>query len=197
MFLAITIILSLAAASFEFFTSRSTEVLVSYGLIVPLLSMAPRFILGRILEGRGVSGKRWLAKAESLIFLIVLFNAPGSLFFHGMEFQYDRFLHFSMGIASTALVFVMLMVIMRAAGLRAESKGRVLFLAFVLTFVGLFAWEGLQFTVDKVFSTRLFSDTTQPIVIDFWEDIVFGFVGVLLGLWYSSRAYEKLDSELS
>jgi len=69
-----------------------------------------------------------------------------------------------------------------------KDKSRALTISGLVTFVGLFVWEGVQFSSDKLFGTRLFFDVAQPIQIDFTEDILFGFAGLLVALLLSKHS---------
>lgn len=188
MYLVLTIALSLSVALFSFLTSKELVVIVPYGIVIPLLVLIPRFVIQKVVR---TEGNDWLKRSEAAAFLIVLCNAPASLFFHDMGFQYDRFLHFSMGVVLTPAALIMAMLFFRKME-KEISKKSALWLTAILAFIGLFAWEGFQYFLDLVFGTKLFYDSVQPIVVDFWEDIFFGFAGVLLGLWYSNRSFDKL-----
>ena len=48
---------------------------------------------------------------------------------------------------------------------------RILKIAFLIVFAGLFLWEGFQYIIDRLFGTTLFFDVAQDIKIDFLEDI--------------------------
>ncbi|MEX2013527.1 MAG: hypothetical protein WD897_01265 [Parcubacteria group bacterium] len=194
MYLSLALILSLATAALELNNSGRLIVVIPYGLLIPIFVLIPRFVMKKALESQGVRGEEWLKKMEGIIFLVILFNAPASLFFHSMGFQYDRFLHFAMGLASVPFFLISLLTYFRLIG-KDVSNEKVLGFLFAFLFTGLFVWEGLQFSLDQIFATNLFSDAIQPIIIDFWEDISFGLIGVLIGLVYSSRFYDKIKSE--
>lgn len=196
MYIFIALIICFGAATFEFLSEGSLAVLIPYGLINPILILTPRFLIKRLLEKKGVTGTGWLVRAEALLLLVILFNALGSLFFHALGFQYDRFLHFMMGFVCVPSAVIYFSVFFRIAGRHASSKNKLLFVTFTSVFVALFAFEGLQFSLDTVFGSNLFSDAVQPIFIDFWEDIFFGFTGALLGTWYSSRIYDRIETEM-
>jgi len=76
------------------------------------------------------------------------------------------------------------------------ARGTTVFLISLLLFGGLFFWEGIQYSVDRVFGTKLFYDVRQDIKIDFVEDIFFGFLGVAAAAAYSHRHFGKLLSSL-
>jgi hypothetical protein len=168
MYLTISLILSLGTALFEYWRGGEMVVIVSYGVIVPFLVIGAKFIFEK---GR---------KFELLILFSIIFNAPASLFFHNIGFQYDRFLHFAMGLISAIFLALLL-----------KKRSMPMYLIFSILFVGVFAWEGLQFSVDQIFGTKVFFDIVQPIEVDVLEDIVFGLSGVIVGLFYVNKSYEK------
>ena len=69
---------------------------------------------------------------------------------------------------------------------------KIIGIVFALVFIGLFAWEGFQFSADQILVTKMFADGSQPIIVDFWEDILFGFIGSVIGLFYIDRKFESL-----
>lgn len=191
------IILSFLTATIDFFWLERTSLVISYGLVIPLLIIFFWLFIKKIIGEDKVEEGSWLKVAGFLIFLIILFNAPGTLYFHELypSLQYDRFLHFSCGFVIVPLMMMWISLLFRMKGFKIP-KSSTLWLTFSLVLIGLFAWEGFQFLLDKIFETKSFFDYSQPIVIDFWEDVFFGFAGTLLGLWYSSKLYGRIEGEM-
>jgi hypothetical protein len=121
----------------------------------------------------------------------VLINIPGVLFFHVMypSFQYDRFLHLAGAFAVfwwQALVLIPFPV--------SAFRAKVLLRVGLLTFIGLFAWEGYQWGQDQLFGAHTFFDYAQPIFIDFWEDISFGIIGLVAAMLVFYRTFPRYSS---
>lgn len=116
--------------------------------------------------------------------LIIAFNAPGSLFLHAMGIQYDRVLHFVMGM----IVIFAAVTILSAFYEKPEvNKKQILVWSGVIVLFGLFLFEWWQFTADRLFGSQLFFDTEQNIKTDFWEDILFGTTGLVTGLLFKIK----------
>lgn len=177
--------ISFATAVIEYFTTGRNVVIIPYALIVPLVLIIPR-ILARTLFSRQVT-RRWLLDMERLQCAILLLNAPASLWLHQMGFQYDRFLHFWVGVLCVPWFYLMYVAIRRAiAPSYTYQYASITALVCALGVVSVFSWEWYQHTVDTVFGTALFHDAKQLIIIDFWEDIAFGLFGMLAGLYLLS-----------
>ena len=178
-FIGITI--SLLTAAYELFTQQRGIVLVFYGIVSPLLFLLPRFIYyvsWRIKQSMKLDRIKHI---ELFGTLIIALNIPNSLFLHAMGIQYDRVLHFLVGM----IIVFMMATILSAFYERPEiSKKQILTWSGVSVFFGLFIFEWWQFTMDSIFGTKLFFDVTQNIVVDFREDILFGTIGLALGLFY-------------
>lgn len=187
------LIASFLAVIYELFTTRHWEVLIPYGVVNPLLFLVPRSLYIFFDSIKNKMTFNWVLKLEILGALVIIFNAAGSLFFHAHPpgFQYDRFLHFAMGVAATIIASLFFMLVIRKNSRHYGKKLPLILMSGPVIFVGLFAWELFQYSQDKIFDTRLFYDTIQPIVIDFWEDIFFGFIGILAGLVYISESFKK------
>lgn len=180
MFLISSIVVSIATALFELWRGGAFVVIVSYGVVVPLILVISR-ALERKVRLKEKIGKRRIKRISFYVFLTVFFNAVGSLFFYDIgPLQYDRFIHFTMGMLAALIVSVIFFHFFK-------TRSKAVLVAFVLLFIGTFAWEGLQFSVDKVFGTKTFGDSVQPIEVDVRDDIVLGVAGVTLGLLYSSK----------
>ncbi len=151
---------------------------VAYGFVNPSLALLPRVALVAIPGAKQRLNGLWLAPIEILSFLIILVNAPGSLAFHALGFQYDRFLHF------TSAFLVMLLAVPLFAPLvthmpRRDERVKLVAIASMFVFVGLFGFEGVQWSSDRLFGTELFHDATQSINRDVREDLMFGFIGLV------------------
>lgn len=135
----------------------------------------------------------WVLKLETFGALVIIFNAAGSLFFHAHppEFQYDRLLHFAMGAITAVIAGLFFLLAIKKDSRYYGKKLLLILMSGSVIFVGLFAWELFQYSQDKIFGTRLFYDTMQPIVINFWEDIFFGFIGILAGLFYIHKTFNN------
>jgi len=177
----------------EFFNSERLSIIIPYALIIPFFITLPRiiYILRARKNGRG--SFMLLSNIERALFVVVLLNAPASLFFHNMGFQYDRFLHLIMGVVyGYAFIFTLSMLIKYPENLM--SGGSFSFLVFI-GIAMLFLWEGGQFSIDTMTGTHLFSDKEQNIIQDFWEDIVFGFIGGMAVLFYLKNKWGKILDE--
>ncbi len=157
----------------EWLTTQRGVVLIPYGIVNPLLAFIPRALYYSTLKGQVT--RRWLSTLELLIVFMLLINAPASLWWHEMGFQYDRFLHF--GAAFLAVPILVLLI----GGFR-RSLSAALRPTLILMFIALFAWEGFQYTSDILFGTQLFHDSVQSIQRDFTEDIIFGALGIITAL---------------
>ncbi|MEK9179797.1 MAG: hypothetical protein AAB897_00055 [Patescibacteria group bacterium] len=193
--LSFSLVLSWAAALIEFFGRGKSIVFIPYGIVIPLVLLVPRILLfwsPRFREGTGVD---WLKKVERLIFLILFLNVPGSLYLHDIGLQYDRFLHLVVGFLSALLLFHF---VAPAEKLFAPHMRKIttLELAFTILFVGLFFIEGVELFTDYSFGTNeIFGDVAQPLFVDFWEDIMFGFTGIVLGTIYAGRFSDNFLSD--
>ncbi len=181
MYLVLSLLICFGATMYEFLHGDELLIKISYGIVIPLLILIPRFVLIRNTQFKNLVGINWLRDVEFILVFILLFNTPASLFWHDMDFQYDRFLHFMIGFLLVPLLALLLRSILEFFGDKI-SKRKLPWLTFVLLLVALFIWEWYQFSLDNMFGTKTFSDSTQLIVVDFWEDILFGFLGAVLGL---------------
>ncbi len=197
MYFTLAIFLSVLTAITDAFWLGRLSLIIPYSVIIPGIIIFFWFSANLLIKLKGVERGVWLDRIGFIGLLIVLANAPGSLYLHefGAQFQYDRFLHIvvPLVLAPLFLIFALLFSKIRQ---KEFSKKSVLWTIFAVLFIGLFTWEGFQFMLDKIFSTKLFLDYAKPIVVDFWEDIFFGLTGLLLGMAYSSRSYEKIKSEI-
>lgn len=192
--LVIGIFLSLATAAASYFTRHEAIVYVPYMFIIPALMMVPRvwYRCSRSLRHRVTL--RWVTQLERVGLAIILLNIPGVLFLHVRypQYQYDRFLHLAAVAVGTYGWGLVLMNSRRLA----VHRRRLLTVIGVIIFIQLFVWEGLQWTQDQAVGSHTFYDYNQPIQKDFWEDIGFGALGLLIGLAYLARprAYMRLLS---
>lgn len=121
--------------------------------------------------------RRWHARVLWFSFAIVALNAPGSIHFHQVSGQYDRFLHF--GVAFFAYLIVRAILDPRWEGKRRN-------VSLVIAVAGLFLFEVWQWLGDQFFAAHSFLDRFQSLPRDVTEDILFGFLGIL-----TARAYRR------
>lgn len=133
----------------------------------------------------------WVTQMECIGLIAVILNSFGVLFFHVKypQFQYDRLLHLS-----GAFLIIWYQALVLIPFRFAESRRRVLAMLGISTFILIFAWEGLQWSQDRLFGSHTFFDYAQPILVDFWEDVAFGALGMALGLWSLISKFPKLLS---
>lgn len=165
---------------------------VAYGFINPIIFFLPRAAYCFVEAVRKRVSPKWLWNIERLGVGVLLLNIPGSIYLHGLGIQYDRFLHFG---AAFLFFFITMLALTLVQRFRRMTKKKRLGVTFLVTFVGLFAWEGIQFTSDRLFGTHLFFDAVQPIALDVSEDIIFGLVGILVAtllLRYSRSMWSTL-----
>lgn len=182
----IALIASYLAVLIALLTSQEVIVMVVYGLVAPALILVPRLLYRYTQSLKKRVNFEWVLQLEKLSIWVIVFNAAGSLYLHShpFGFQYDRILHFMMGLLAVLIVGLLwLLKNSRVADTRTGRLNRILFKTGACVFVGLFAWELIQFVQDKFAGTQLFFDPDQHIVVDFWEDIIFGFVGLMAGLY--------------
>lgn len=166
---------------------------MAYAFVDPILFSLPRIIYSSLPAVRARVGMKWIRTVERVGILIILVNAPGSLVLHDLGIQYDRFLHLIVG----GLVLLATMLVISAMRGFGASRSKTLFISMALVFVGLFGFEALQFTSDRLFGTQLFHDEVQPIVRDVTEDLAFGTLGLSLTalvLSRSKRAWNRFDA---
>ncbi|MCR4279013.1 MAG: hypothetical protein NUV81_03905 [bacterium] len=183
-----SILVSWLAVVFAFLFHSRAVVFVSYAITNPLIILALYAVI-RYSSIGSICSREWYRKMNRLIMVILLLNAPGSIFLHGLGIQYDRFLHFTIGFVFIfAITTLSAPFFVRLHPNKGIDKRRVIMTAVVVVFVGLFAWELTQWSVDQVFGTQLFHDAVQTIVRDTTEDILFGFAGLLLAVLYIHRS---------
>lgn len=179
-FLILALIVSWLTAVIELLTVESPRMIVylPYGLIVPLLILLPRIVYKFNSKINSRFSTKLVTEIELLLLGIIVASAPGSLWLHDMGIQYDRFLHFAVSFMSLPI----LILIFAAFGI--EKRKKNLLITIPLLFLGLFAFEVYQYSVDVIFGTQLFYDAAQNIKIDVVEDIIFGIAGGLLGIYF-------------
>lgn len=178
---------SLSIAIIAFVIGRDTAVIIVYGFIVPILALLPRYLFK-------ISNIRLLRFVGILLEFIILTSALGSLWLHDLGIQYDRLLHMVNVFLATLLTFVIYLhvIVMRSKHLK--RKEQIILTIFFVMLVGIFLFEGLQYMIDRIFSTTLFFDVIQNIRVDFWEDIFFGFVGLVVAVVYINYSFDALLS---
>ena len=178
--LAVSLTIAFLTSIIELLGEGRGVVVIPYATVVPLLLILPRLIY--TVKKASLSAQ-WLSRMERLSFFAMLLNAPGSLYFHEAGFGYDRFLHFAVGIIAPQMFLLLALPFLSTP----ISKSKALTVLAFFSFISLFLWEGFQFSIDQLFGTHLFFDVHQVIQADFWEDIVFGMVGVIVALIYAHR----------
>lgn len=182
-------------ALIELFFRGLTIVSVGYGVVVPTLISIP-LILFFVNLNLQKTGSKTIKKIYYYCLLLILINAPGSLILHKMGIQYDRFLHFGVAFLVVPLTMLLYSLLMQALGSGAINFKRVLKGTFFVVLAGLFLWEGYQYIIDQFFGTTLFFDVVQNIEVDFWEDIFFGFLGLITGYLYYLISPKRLEDIL-
>ncbi len=188
----LAILLSWTAAVIGFLQG-DPAIWIPYAVINPLIFFLPRTVFSLAPSVRARLTQDWLNNMERVGIGILLINIPGSLYLHGLGIQYDRFLHLSAAFLGFYVAFLILSPIFTKLPNK-KDKAKALIISSLVTFIGLFVWEGVQFSSDKLFGTLLFHDIVQPIQRDFTEDIIFGFIGLVLALalfHYSKNTWRK------
>ena len=185
-----SLVVSIATFLIELFTRSKNIVLVSYGIIAPLLIFLPRFFYYFDAKIKEVVKYEWVEKIEYLSFFIIILNALASLILHDLGFQYDRFLHFSAASFSLIIFLLLWLPVMKING-EEIKKRKILICLFMILFVSLFLWETLQYSIDQIFGTKLFFDAKQRIEVDFLEDILFGTCGLIAAVIYINYSFKK------
>jgi len=186
-----SLVISIGTALTGFFIKNKAVVFISYGFIIPLALLLPRFFYYFDSKVKKTVNFNWVRKLDFFAFFIVALNAPGSLILHDLNFQYDRFLHFSVGFLSLIIFFFLWLPVTKIKGGCIPKKQFLIFIFFVL-FIGLFFWETLQYITDYLFGTKLFFDLGQNISIDSSEDIFFGFLGLVAAVLYLIHNFDKI-----
>jgi len=182
------LMISILTSVYEVFTQQRGVVWISYGFINPLLLLLPRIIYYRWSWIRERASVVLVKRVELLGTLILAVSVPGSLFFHDIGVQYDRFIHFSTGIL---LIFMASLSASIFYKNHLDNKKHILKWSGMAVFVGFFLFEFFQFSTDKIFGTHLFFDLKQKITIDVTEDISFATFGLIFGLL---AIYHRFDS---
>jgi len=181
---------SVTTVLIEFFTRGRGIILVSYGLIVILLILLPRFFYYFDENIKKTVRTEWVKKIEYFSFFIVISNAPASLILHDLGFEYDRFLHFAVAFFSLIIFLLLWLPVMKING-EEIKKRKLLICLFVTLFSSLFLWEILQYSIDQIFGTKLFFDAEQKIEVDVFEDILFGTCGLIAAIIYVNYSFKK------
>ena len=185
--LKLSILISIFTSFVESLTNQRWDIIIPYGIIVPILLFLPRLYLYQKLKN--VVRKKWIPRIERINFLMLVANAPASLILHELGFQYDRLLHFIVAFLSFQALILLFLPIYNIIKKKQATKFKALVFAFTVSFIGIFLWEAYQYVFDIGFGTHLFSDAVQDIVVDFWEDITFGFLGILTALWHVNKRF--------
>lgn len=185
-----SLVVSIATVLIEFFTRGRGIIIVSYGFVIPLMVLLPRFFYNFDAKIKKTVRSEWMRKIECFSFFIIVSNAPGGLILHELGFQYDRFLHFAVAFFSFIIFLLLWLPVMKINGEEVKKRNLLLYL-FVILFIGLFLWEILQYNIDQLFGTKLFFDAKQEIEIDFLEDIFFGTCGLLVAVFYVNFSLKK------
>lgn len=192
----IGILISWSVALLGLWVNPVPEVWIAYGFVNPLLFSIPRLMFFLPAVRRRVTTE-WVRTLELVGIAIIIVNAPGSLVLHDLAIQYDRFLHFAVGFLALPLT-VSIIAAIRGADVDAK-RSKTFWISALIVFIGLFAFEGVQYSSDRLFGTQLFFDGAQPIEVDFVEDIIFGTIGLLLAASVfvrSDRAWRRYTFDL-
>lgn len=185
-----SLVVSIATVLIELFTRSRGIVLISYGIIIPLLIFLPRFFYYFDAKIKEVVKYEWIKKIEYFSFFIIILNAPASLILHDLSFGYDRFLHFVAASFSLIIFSLLWLPVMKING-EEIKKRKLLICLFLILFASLFLWETLQYSIDQIFGTKLFFDAKQKIEVDFLEDVLFGVCGLLAAVFYINYSFKK------
>lgn len=189
--LVISIILSISVALISFFSKGYLDVVSNaYGFAIPFAIFIPYIIFKKSSFLQKNTTRKWLDYLNYAAFIFILASAPGSLYFHRGGIQYDRVLHFICAFAGFFMFSLFLLPFFRPDE-KKISKKLFIFIIALITLAGLFAWEGFQFSLDAIFGTKVFFDISQPIIVDFWEDIFFGTCGTILAIAYMNHIFDK------
>lgn len=189
-----SLIISIGTGLVGFITNKGI-VIISYGLVIPLALLLPRFFYYFDLKIKKTVNFKWVKKIDFFAFFIVLFNTPGSLLLHDLDFQYDRFLHFTVPFFALIIFFLLWLPVIKIRCNKVKKRDFLL-IVFIIVFISLFFWEAVQYSIDQTFGTKLFFDKSQDIRIDFLEDIIFGLLGLTLGLLYLIHNFDKITSSV-
>lgn len=154
--------------------------------------------LSLFFQQSGYQYDRFLHFIAPFLFVImgVLILMPSKIFdnnnliFH--KNKYDNFLHIIF-LFPMLLITKTLAVIIDKLGILKRKKSKIFFIIFVHVFAWLFIWEFIEYSIDIVFSTTIFGDFVQAIEVDFWEDIYFGFIGIVAAFFISYYSFEKIS----
>ncbi len=196
---ATSVLVAWAGAAVGLLLRAEPVVFVAYGIVNPGLIIAFSQMI-RHPKLKPYYSDAWKKIANQWLVIILLLNIPGSVYLHSLGIQYDRFLHYTAAFAALIAILIFFSPIMALRfGTRHLNMWSMLRFAIVATFVGLFLWEGLQWSIDQVFGTQLFHDAVQPITQDATEDVLFGFLGMLTASFYvakSKRFWKTLQASL-
>jgi len=194
----ITILTSLIVAVVDYVVEgRMTIVVNSYGFVVPVLVLLPHIACTVSDKVATYISKEWLRRFDWYAFFIIAINIPGSIYFHDLGIQYDRFIHFGSVFFGTLLVLIFYLLIQIQIRKRHTLKSYTLLFSLVFVFAGLFLWEAYQYTIDAVFGSKIFYDASQSIVLDVKEDILFGLAGLILAIAYINYSFTSFLSATS
>jgi len=193
--LKLSILISILTSFIESFTSQRLDIIIPYGIIVPAILFLPRLYLFQ--KFKNVVRTKWTPSIERINFFMLAVNAPASLILHELGFQYDRLLHFVVAFLAFQALILLFLPIYNIFNKKQITKFKALIFAFTISFIGIFLWEAYQYIFDIGFGTHLFSDASQDITVDFWEDIIFGFLGILTALWYVNKKFNLFLSILN
>ena len=189
----VSLIVSIATALTAFFIGGKAIVVISYGFVIPLVLLSPRFFYYFDSQVKKAVNFQWVRKIDFFAFFILFFNAPASLILHDLNFQYDRFLHFSAAFFGLIVFLLLWLPVVRVKGKEIKKTSFLLFV-LIVSFFGLFLWEGIQYSIDQVAGTDLFFDPNQIIFRDVSEDIIFGLAGLILALAYVNHSFKEFLS---
>lgn len=187
----VSLFISIITAAIGFFVQHKGIIWASYGIAIPIALLLTRFFYYFDSKVKNTVNFKWVRKLDFFAFFIVLFNVPGSLILHDLNFQYDRPLHFSAAFFSMIVFFMLWLPVVKIKNKEIRKKKFIVFI-FVVMFFALLAWESLQYVIDQIFGTELFFDPSQTKIIDSSEDVFFGFLGLITGAFYLNRSFNKI-----
>jgi hypothetical protein len=184
----VAVVLCLATSLVSFFVRHDPEVYIPYATNIPLFFFLPYLLYRGSATVRRRVTSEWSSRVERVGLAILLLNIPGVLLLHEFlpELQFDRLLHFG-----AAAVGVQGMLLLLMPWSPHSTKRDLLGHACIISFLFLFAWEGYQYIQDTLFGTHSFFDYAQPLWRDFWEDVFFGMLGVVVGVIHAAMVYRR------
>lgn len=169
---------------------------------IPYLLIDPAILIAfgslrKIKSVAKITSVEWQNTIRILGSAILLLNIPGSVYLHSTGLQYDVILHFlSMLLVYIGVVLIYPVIFYHFTN-RLPGHEHHIIAAFIISIVIGFAAEGFQKLIDVIFGTHLFSDVSQPIVVDFLIDILMDVLGAIVGVFYILRHQHLVPGHIS